>query len=319
MFIISGIIVVALNWADIKHAASIADWNIVPLAFLFTVISYFLISFSFLDISRLFGVNIGAWDLIEIGYVTNVLDNLLPAVGLPGLSLRVLMLKRRGARTNESVAPSLFRSYFNNVIFIAILPFALIYALLNHPLPEAEASALIITTILVTLFAIMITAMVFSMWIRRKLLLFISRFWRFFTKRDIEKSLSDFEVIFSKGIDRIKQRSKQTLTVVGAILLSWLTIGVVIWFCFIALKSDLSYGMILAGFLIGRTSGVISFLPGGLGTQDASMVGFYTLFGIPLAQALLVAILFRAVYYFIPFAISIGFYQHLLRRPEKDD
>jgi phosphatidylglycerol lysyltransferase len=71
--------------------------------------------------------------------------------------------------------------------------------------------------------------------------------------------------------------------------------------------------VVLTGFIIGRTVGVISFLPGGLGTQDASTVGVYATYGVPLAQGALAYILFRIIYYFIPFVISLGFYRRLLR------
>lgn len=317
LFLGLGIGTIVLKWNDVKEVAGQANWHLTPFALLFAGVSYFLIGYSFLGISRLFGVTLKAWDLIEIGYVTNVLDSLLPAVGLPGLSLRVLLLKHRGAGTNEAVAPSLFRSYFNNVIFIAMLPFSLIYTLVSHPLPASQANAFIVTAVLIILFAAVITAGVFSGWLRQTLLRLVSRTWRFFTRRDIEKSLQDFATTFSHGVDHIRQNPGQVSIIIGVILGSWLFTAVVIWFCFISLNTNLNFGLILTGFLIGRTFGVISFLPGGIGTQDASMVGFYTLFGVPLAEAILIAILFRVVYYFIPFAISLGFYRHLLRGQPK--
>jgi uncharacterized protein (TIRG00374 family) len=180
-------------------------------------------------------------------------------------------------------------------------------------MPAAQASAFIVTAILVMLFAGVITVAVFSRWLRQTILRLVSRIWKFFTKRDVEKSLTNFERTFGHGINTIRQKPGQILIVVAAILTSWFITGAVIWFCFISLNSGLNFGLILTGFFIGRTSGVISFLPGGIGAQDASMVGFYTLFGVPLAQAVLVAVLFRVIYYFIPFAISFGFYRHLLK------
>jgi len=312
LFLGLGIVAIILKWNDVKEVAGQANWHFTPFALLFAGVSYFLIGYSFLGISRLFGVTLKARDLVEIGYVTNVLDSLLPAVGLPGLSLRVLLLKRRGADTEKAVSSSLFRSYFNNVIFIAILPFSLLYTLISHPLPASQANAFIVTAVLIILFAAVITAGVFSGWLRQTLLRFVTRTWRFFTRRDIEKSLRDFEGTFGQGVARIRQTPRQVVLIIAVILGSWLFTAVSIWFCFISLNTNLSFGLILTGFLIGRTFGVISFLPGGIGTQDASMVAFYTLFGVPLAQAILVAILFRVVYYFIPLAISLGFYRHLL-------
>jgi uncharacterized membrane protein YbhN (UPF0104 family) len=54
-------------------------------------------------------------------------------------------------------------------------------------------------------------------------------------------------------------------------------------------------------------------IPGGLGVQEGSMAAVYALLGVPFGQALLAAILFRAIYYFIPFLFSLGFYWRLMR------
>jgi hypothetical protein len=43
------------------------------------------------------------------------------------------------------------------------------------------------------------------------------------------------------------------------------------------------------------------------------MTAVYALLGVPFEQAVLAAILFRAVYYLIPFLISLGFYWRLLK------
>jgi len=55
-------------------------------------------------------------------------------------------------------------------------------------------------------------------------------------------------------------------------------------------------------------------VPGGLGVQEASMAGIYALLGMSFTQAALVAILFRVVYDFIPFFISLPLYAWLMRK-----
>ena len=72
-------------------------------------------------------------------------------------------------------------------------------------------------------------------------------------------------------------------------------------------------GVLITGFAVGITVGVLSLVPGGLGVQELSMAGIYSLLGVPFAQAVLVASLFRVVYYFIPFVMSLSFYRRLLR------
>ena len=72
-------------------------------------------------------------------------------------------------------------------------------------------------------------------------------------------------------------------------------------------------GTLLTGFSLGITAGFVSLVPGGLGVQEGSMAGIYALLGVPIGVAIVAAILFRIVYYFIPFLASLGFYRRLLR------
>jgi uncharacterized protein (TIRG00374 family) len=72
-------------------------------------------------------------------------------------------------------------------------------------------------------------------------------------------------------------------------------------------------GTLITGFSLGITAGFVSMVPGGLGVQEGSLAGIYALFGIPIGTAVLAAILFRIVYYFVPFLVSLGFYRRLLR------
>jgi len=316
LFILLGVLAVITNWKEVRQVIGEANWHLAPLAFVLSAISYFLIGYSFLVISRIFGITLRARDLIAIGYVTNVLDSLLPALGVPGLSVRVLILERRGLPAGEAWAPSLFRSYFNNVVFIAFLPVALVYVLLSHHLTGPQITGIVLAAGLIILFLLGATAGVFSHSVRRRLLHVASWTWRVFTRRNIESPLIDFEVTFGHGVNLIRSNPRVLIPLIGVIAGAWLAATGVVWSCFIALNTNLGFGLVLAGLFIGRTAGVISFLPGGLGAQDASMVGVYVLSGVPLAQAVLVAILFRLVYYFIPFAISIGFYRSLLRQPK---
>jgi uncharacterized membrane protein YbhN (UPF0104 family) len=84
--------------------------------------------------------------------------------------------------------------------------------------------------------------------------------------------------------------------------------------CFGALGPPVRPAVVLIGLTVGVAAGLLSMLPGGLGTQDGSMTGVYVLLGVPLEQAILAAILFRLVYYAFPFSASLAFYRHLQRR-----
>ena len=64
----------------------------------------------------------------------------------------------------------------------------------------------------------------------------------------------------------------------------------------------------------GVNAGAASLLPGGAGVQDGSTVGMFVVFGVPLESAVLATVLFRVVYYLIPFGLSLPLYYQLLRQ-----
>jgi len=89
-------------------------------------------------------------------------------------------------------------------------------------------------------------------------------------------------------------------------VVDWVSTVTALWFCFYALGNPIGIGTLLTGFSFGVTAGFISFVPGGLGVQEGSMAGIYALLNVPIRTAVLAAILFRVVYYFIPFLASLG-------------
>jgi uncharacterized protein (TIRG00374 family) len=132
--------------------------------------------------------------------------------------------------------------------------------------------------------------------------------------RDIGPSLDEFDATMARGVDALRQRPSFLGLLVGSVAVDWASSAAALWFSFDALGEPLSLGVLLTGFAIGITAGVLSMIPGGLGVQEGSMAGIYALLGVPLQQAVLAAILFRVVYYMIPYVVSLGVYWHLLRR-----
>jgi phosphatidylglycerol lysyltransferase len=88
-------------------------------------------------------------------------------------------------------------------------------------------------------------------------------------------------------------------------------------FGFRALAIPVHLGVLVTGFNFGITLTVISFIPGDLGVQEASIAGILAIFGVPFSQGVLGSMLFRVLYYFVPFIFSLGFYWSLLRETRK--
>ena len=306
-----GVVVILLDWREVKEVLGRAQWQWIPLTLAFTTLSYYCVSHSFALINRSFGIAMGKRDLLWVGFVSSAM---IAAVGgLAGHAIRVLLMVRRGLTSSDVMAPSLFHGYIESLAFFALIPCGLIYLLLTHPLSSGVAVWLSVGTGLLGV-AFATTAVVYFYGPARSVALWVVRvFMRLVLRRDIAAALRNFETTLNRGLREVRRNPQSLLLPVALIMADRAARVGVIWFCFQALGSDIEFGVTVTGFAIGVAAGVMSMVPGGIGVQEGSIVGTYHLLGVPLEEAVLASILFRAVYYMIPFGISLGFYRRLMR------
>ena len=138
------------------------------------------------------------------------------------------------------------------------------------------------------------------------------RVWHFFTHRDASRFVDSFNNTANEGLYSLRHSSSTILVILGLVLVDWFGTLTALYVCFRIIGLSVGPGVLILGYLTGRTAGAISFTPGGAGVQEASMAGIYSLLGEPFSSVLIAAVLFRLVYYFIPFGISLAFYRNLV-------
>ena len=296
VFVLLAVLVVFLDWNQIHQIIGKAQWQWTFVALLFTVISYFCLSFGYVLVNRVFGIGIGWWELFEVGIVSSTLNNILGFAGAAGHSLRVQLVKGKGIDAGEVLAASIFHSYLNNVMLLLMLALGLLTLLFSHIVYGGSAVGLGLISAILVVSLIVSTAIIFIPWVKSRLLHFIKTVWHFFTHRDITPFLTDFDHALTRGLVTLKGRPWELTLLLGMMAGEWAFQAMALWFCFGALGNAPTLGVLLSGFGIGLSAGNLSFIPGGLGVQEASMAGIYALLGMSFAQAVLVAILFRVVY-----------------------
>jgi uncharacterized protein (TIRG00374 family) len=307
-------VVVALDWEQWREVLlGQADWRLVLVALVLTAVSYGCLSYSFAAISRIFGVRLSRRDLFEIGFVSYALSHLVASGGAAGYSLRVLLIKRRSLPVRDVLAASLFHSMLNNLLLFALVPIGLIYLLTNYPLPWTSAVSIGAVAGML-LFLIVLMAAVFFVGTFRSIVLgMVDLGWHKVTRRSIERQLKDLDSTLRRANVAIHDRPTLLVWPLVLVIADWVSAVAVLGFCFGALGDPLEPGLLLTGFSIGVVVGLLSMVPGGLGVQEGSMAAVYTLLGGPFEQAALATVLFRIVYYLVPFLVSLGFYRRLLR------
>jgi uncharacterized protein (TIRG00374 family) len=313
-----GLMVILLDLHEVRKLIGETNWKMIPWALLFTIVSYFCISYGFATMVQLFGSQIKLHDIASIGFISTVLNHLLSAGGAAGLSVRFLMMRDKTTTINTILGASLFHSYFTSMGMLALLPVGFVYILIHHSLTTAVTTSLVIAIILLACLFFLASDIVFNASLRDGVLRIGSRLMNKVFHRDLEEKAAEFSATIAMGVKNAGLNKRKFFLVLVFIITDWTASIAALWFCFSAFGSSLSIGVLISGFVIGVTAGVLSMIPGGLGVQEGSMSGIYALFGVPLSQAVLAAILFRLVYYFVPFLVSIAFYGHRLHQMKEN-
>ena len=312
--LIVGLLVVVLDWRSVGRVLGETDWRLVLVALFFTAISYACLGISFAVASRIFEIRMRLRDLSAIGFVSANLNYLLSSAGAAGFSVRFLLMLDQGATARDIVAASVFDGYVNGLGLLALLAVGLGYLFLNHRLSPGLSAATGITAGLLVALLLLATALIFVGSLRTAVLRALGTAARRLVRRDLTATMNDFDAAMSRGVTVMQGQPLLLVLLIALAVADWIVSAAALWFCFDALGDPISVGVLLTGFGVGVTAGTLSMVPGGLGVQEGSMAGVYALLGVPLQEGVLASILFRVVYYLIPFIISLAFYWWLLRQ-----
>jgi uncharacterized protein (TIRG00374 family) len=309
--ILAGAIIIFLDRNQVKQLAGKAEWNYLVVALGFVVVSYLAQSIGMVVMLRVFGVQVDKFYVLRLGLVSSVLSNL---VALPAsLALQLLVLGRHGVTRSQIVGSSLLLSYFKNLVFYTLIPLSLIYIIFTYPLVFGGVAIMVLIIVILVIAIAVATVIVLHEQVRAFVLNILGRIWHFLTHRNIGTSLTDFGNAVTDGITQLKKKPKFGVILAGVVVGDVAAMIAGLFFCFKALGIPVHLGVLITGFNFGITLTVISFIPGDIGVQEASVAGILAIFGVPFSQGVLAAILFRVLYYFVPFIFSLGFYWSLLR------
>jgi uncharacterized protein (TIRG00374 family) len=131
--------------------------------------------------------------------------------------------------------------------------------------------------------------------------------------RDNLTWLNQLDESLSRGTKAIRQRPKLLVWIMSLTLVDFICSITAMGFVLQALGPAVSPPILVTGYVIGIMAGLVSMVPGGFGVQEGSIAGVYSLLGVHFEQAVLAAILFRLLYYLVPYFLILIFYSRLLR------
>jgi uncharacterized protein (TIRG00374 family) len=311
--VLLAVLLIVLDWKQVGQLVGKASWEFFILAQVLTAVSYICVSYGYVLVNHAFEVQISWRELLEVGLVSTTLNNILAFMGAAGHSLRLAMIQRPGVAAGKILAASIFHSYINNVMMLLLLAVGLGNLLATHVVSGAGAVGLGLSTGFIALGVVIATVIVLNGSIRVQTLRLLNFIVHLIIRRDITNLTTDFSNSLSTGELVFRKHGWELALVLLLMLLDWVLAAFALWFCFYALGQAPGLPALLSGFGIGISAGNLSLVPGGLGVQEASMAGIYALLGISFSEAVLAAILFRVVYDFIPFFLTLILYRGLFR------
>jgi uncharacterized protein (TIRG00374 family) len=296
-------------WLAIEHA----NWAELPGALFFTIAGYTCMGLAFAYVSQMIGIRMRLRDLAEIGFISSIINHVVAAGGVAGYSVRYILMNRHGATMNDVAAASLLHFYLTSLDMILMTPIALGYLMLNANIPQSVAVLLGAMTILLTVGAILATLLIFSQNLRQPILRTLAVLAKKVFRRDLTAEMEKFNQTVTTGVRAMYNEPRKLILIMLLTLLDWVASVIVLSHCLDAFGEPVPIGIVITGFVIGMVAGVLSMIPGGLGVQEGSMTGVLMLLGVSFEQAVLGAILFRAIFFIFPYLVSLLFYRRLMR------
>jgi uncharacterized protein (TIRG00374 family) len=305
---------VVLEWNKAQPALRQANWHMLIPALLFTFVSLFLACAAYALINRTFGLPVSTGRLLLVGFVNMTANNLIALAGAAGSTVSVVLLRRKDVVAHDVLAASLFTSYLHLGLGAIVLPPSVLYLMSLHELSGLTrvAGAVVFLVSLATAIVVNLAALLRP--VRSRIIRLLSRFVHLVSRQDLSRTFAEFDSSLTEGLALLTARPRQLALLVGYHLGTWVVGLVALWFCFAALGQVPATGVMISGYFIALAAGAISMIPGGLGVQDGSMAGIYTMLGTPLEIAVLASILFRVLYYLLPFVIGLIIFWSELRR-----
>jgi glycosyltransferase 2 family protein len=319
LILVSGAVLIARDWQKFADVLTQADVRPMLVAVLLTGVSYICVSSAFAVVSQLLGIRMSFRSLTETGFVSIILNHVLTTGGVAGYSLRYILMRRHGVPGRDILAASALHYYLTSLDMLTMLPVGFLYLLLNASLPRGVMIVIGMMTLAMAVAAVIVTGLIFMNELRSHTFNSVTRIGHRFLHRDFDSNLQRFDATMRRGVAAMRHQPMTVLQVMALTWIDWWASVAVVWLCFDALGKPVSVGVILSGYVIGVTAGVLSMVPGGFGVQEGSMAGIFYLLGASFQQALLASILFRGIYFLLPYGVSLAFYGRLLRQtlPEK--
>ena len=218
---------------------------------------------------KLLGIKMGKWKLIRHSFIANTYSNLIGFGGLVGLMLRSYFYSK-----HKEEKQGLLKNIASVTLFyltgISLLAWIVPIFFWDFPLLR-ETKWLFIAIIIVGLYV---------------------------------PTFIGLYMIRYKKVKASMLNGKVAIQLIATSVVEWMAVFLVIWFLTIMLNIPIELSTLIPIFLIASCAGIVSMIPGGIGSFDLVFLWGTQSVGIADEKVLFLLILYRMGYFVLPFLFS---------------
>jgi len=270
-----------LKWTDITHAFHLLSWSSIAIAILFSLAISVLKAVRFYFLNQRSGIRISLLRTMRL-FLASQAASPLPA----GEAMRgALLMHETDAKSVEASGPVIAQA------FLEVAAAVLLVVIGSYYYPTFRWYAVILTVVVCVLFVFALHPELLKKILHTKLKAVAH------AQEEVRRIL-----LPKKRVDRF------FFAMVGLALLTDVIGGVLIYF--LATRLQLPIGLFGSVFLFAVSiaiQGILPIIPGGLGVTEGGMLGVLDAWGIALAPALSLVVIYRMAMLLFPVLLGLAF------------
>ncbi len=286
-----------------------------------TLASYALMALSYEGIAAAARSAIGLLPMLRITFVSNTVNYIISTGGLSGFAVRMFFFRQSGIGMARAVTISFVQGLLTNLALLIFLLIGFFFLVTDESL--GSAAVVSAATLLALFFAatVLCFALLLRPALRRRLLFRAGELLHATARRLLPESRAPRRIRVLRLVHNIDHGfefmlAQWTRMVLPAayIAIDWIvTIGV-LWGCFWCVGERLSFPLATIGFAVGILTSMVSVVPGGIGIMEGSMTLVFVALGVAREPTVVAVLLFRLIYYGVPFLVSLAFFRGMMLR-----
>ena len=311
--LLSFALLIIVKWHEIKDIFSLfnADNSLfLFLAIITQLFTYIVSALSYQGIIHMMHIRIPFLFLFKSSLAMLSLNQVIPSLGFSGGAFFVSKAKRFGISVGKSTLAIILESIIFYSSFIVLLFLSILYLLIGHRVNSLQIFISVVFGVLV-LFGVIYFFYILKH--KEKLSNFAYKLYGWFTKifkKKQDKKGFDFLVSeFFLGKSLMGHNKKRIITPFIYLMLKTVFDVLTIYFIFLSFGYPLDLGVATLGFCLATLLSYISFIPGGIGVFEISMIGIYSGFGVPFYLGFVSTLIYRGLSFWLPMPIGLLFYR----------